>query len=456
MALTSLPSELLTLILTHLNLKEIFAFLQTCKALYPISHRHLWSTLHLCDRIPDEYKGPPCPPFVYNPANAIGNDGCKALARAIRESGGGKLGFGYIRGLVLEPEVFNRSTACMTDGVLKVLGDRIGADEVPVRWAKVTVWGKFLEASDDPPTGVERFLKILKKYSESKSADDFSIILDTNFVTSISAWFRPKCSIFDLIDMEKITSLDLQLDVYDEGDDFIEEGEETGEEDLGEEAHDSDESTTAVPKTTKRIPTYTGAGARPIADLTRLFTETINLRILKLNVECEEEVVFPPIIKMAPGLKPLQSAFSKLRKLEWLYLEGMIFHQSFFLTPPENTRELKVNCNISISWWKKFAKSPLVGLRKFTVFNSLLPTQPLPGQSSDDDYDSLEEIDHLLRIRDRFCEFKLGEVAVEGLKEVWVQTGFVPSDLIECIQKKSRGGVRIIEAAVTEARLWEN
>lgn len=75
-----------------------------------------------------------------------------------------------------------------------------------------------LETSDDPPTGIERFLGILKRYSEGKTADEFSIILDTNFITSISQWYKPKSSLFDLIDLEKVTSLDLQIFLHDDDD----------------------------------------------------------------------------------------------------------------------------------------------------------------------------------------------------------------------------------------------
>ncbi|KAF3905827.1 hypothetical protein AA313_de0206340 [Arthrobotrys entomopaga] len=442
MSLSSLPSEILLLILSHLNLKDVFAFLRTCKALYPISHRHLWSTLHLCDRIPNKYKGPPCHPFVHNPANAIGNDGCKALARAIREFDGGKLGFGYIRGLALEPEVFNRSTACMSDGLLKVLGDKISEGEIPVRWVKVSVWDKFLETSDDPPTGAERFLKILKNYSETKSTNEFSIILDTNFISSISAWFSPKCSIFDLIDMEKITSLDLEMDVYeggficqhgawfDENDPSTADGEEPGE---PEEPEGGDE-----PSGTEEIPTYTGAGTEQIKDLTRLLTETVNLRVFKLYVDWDVGLIFPPIYTMAPLLNPLQSAISRLRTLEWLYLRGLIFHPSFFLTPPKNVRKFQMKCSVSKSWWMKFAKSPLIGVREFTVWNRrmVMETQPDGGE-----YGSLWGNDVL----DQFYDFPVGEVAVEGLKRFWVQEGYVPLDLIECIERKNRG-VEIIDS----------
>ncbi|EPS45019.1 hypothetical protein H072_994 [Dactylellina haptotyla CBS 200.50] len=484
MPLTSFPPELLLSILAHLTLKDTFSLLQTCKSLYPTAHRHLWSTLHLCDRIPLRYKGPPCPPFVHRPANAIGNDGCRALAEAISEFEDEKLGFSYIRGLVLEPEVFRRSTACMRDGVLNVLGDRIEAGEVPVRWVKVSVWGSFLETSDDPPSGAERFLKILKKYSEGKSADEFSFILDANYIASLSPWYSPKCSLFDLIDMDKLTSLDLQLDLYDnqgyyddaEGEvisdldddewDAASANSESSEDILETDDDDKDNnndvrvsgiSRTRLKKPKKPIPVSEGTAAKQLIDLTRLLTRTVNLRVLKLATDAEDldKPYSPPRIhRMAAHLTKLQTAFTNLRKLEWLYLRGLLFHPSFFVVPPTNVRILKVKCIVSVAWWRKFAECPLIGVKEFTVYNRPVERGSWMSPSDQDDYELQEEIDEDGNGWGMPFPFNIGEVMVEGLKEIWAQGGFMPADLIACIVKKNRGGLRILEGMGVPVKDW--
>ncbi|KAK6504819.1 hypothetical protein TWF481_006756 [Arthrobotrys musiformis] len=442
-AITTLPSELVSLILTHLSLRDTLSLLQTCKSLYLPSLHHLYSTLHLCDRIPGKYNGPPCPPFTHNPLRAVGNDGCRALARTINEfekRGDVMPGFGFIRGLVLEPEVFSRSTACMRDGLLRVLGDRIEEGGVAVRWVKVSVWGSYLETSDDPPTGIERFLKILKEYSEGRTTDDFSIILDANFITSISQWYKPKCSIFDLIDLEKVTSLDIQIFLHDDDDEaFQMTSSEDGDGDIED---DADDGNTHGDRILESI------AGKQATDLTALLTKTVNLRTLKLVTDNEDREYNPPPIGrgVASLLNNLQTAFSSLKQLEWLYLRGEMFHPSFFITPPPKVRVLKIKCVVSVAWWRRFANAELKGVSELVIYNSSVSTASWMGDTDQDDY-FIEQYDD-----DGFeglygavpKPFDLGSVRVEGLRQFWLQGGFRPRDLGECIANASKVGTRIL------------
>ncbi|KAF3284919.1 hypothetical protein TWF970_011194 [Orbilia oligospora] len=448
-AITTLPSELVSLILTHLSLRDTLSLLQTCKSLYPPSLHHLYSTLHLCDRIPGKYRGPPCPPFTHNPLRAVGNDGCRALARTINEFEKREEvmpGFGYIRGLVLEPEVFARSTACMTDGLLRVLGDRIEEGGVAVRWVKVSVWGSYLETSDDPPTGIERFLGILKRYSEGKQADEFSIILDTNFISSISQWFKPKCSIFDLIDLEKVTSLDLLIFLHDDED---EDGFRLSSSDEDED-DDDDYGDTHEDATGERI-SYEDRILETIAgkqatDLTALLTRTMNLRTLKLATDNEERQYSPPPIeRMASLLNNLQTAFLGLKQLEWLYLRGEMFHPSYFITPPPKVKTLKIKCVVSVAWWRRFANAELKGVKELIIYNSKVETASWMSELDKDDYEIEQDDDEYgMTYAATPKEFDLGSVKVEGLREFWLQGGFRPRDLGECIAKAAKGGISIL------------
>ncbi|KAK6528307.1 hypothetical protein TWF281_009551 [Arthrobotrys megalospora] len=442
-AITSLPSELVSLILTHLTLRDTLSLLQTCKSLYPPSLHHLYSTLHLCDRIPKRYRGPPCPPFTHNPLRAVGNDGCRALARTINEfekRGEVMPGFGFIRGLVLEPEVFARSTACMRDGLLRVLGDRIEEGGVAVRWVKVSVWGSYLETSDDPPTGIERFLGILKRYSEGKKPDEFSIILDTNFISSISQYYKPKSSLFDLIDLEKVTSLDLQVFLHDGDEDedgftisSDEDDDEDGQDDAG-----------VARLTDEDILLDTIAG-KQATDIIALLTKTVNLRTLKLATDNEERVYCPPPIeRMASILNKLQDAFFGLKQLEWLYLHGEIFHPSFFITPPPNVTTLKIKCVVSVAWWRRFANAELKGVKELIIYNTASELISWMGEQDKDDYEIVHDDEFGLPYYSTPKEFDLGSVKVEGLREFWLQGGFRPRDLGECIARAAKNEIAIL------------
>ncbi|KAK6345501.1 hypothetical protein TWF718_007416 [Orbilia javanica] len=434
--ITTLPSELVSLVLIHLSLRDTLSLLQTCKSLYPPSLHHLYSTLHLCDRIPGRYRGPPCPPFIHNPLRAVGNDGCRALARTINEfekRGEVMPGFGLIRGLVLEPEVFARSTACMKDGLLRVLGDRIEEGGVAVRWVKVSVWGSYLETSDNPPTGIQRFLGILKRYSQEKTPDEFSIILDANFIRSISQWFQPKCSIFDLIDLEKVTSLDLQIFLHDDEGEYI----------FSDYSWEDDESEADGEGSCGDRMGHTIAG-KQATDLTMLLTKTVNLRTLKLATDNEDLPYSPPPIeRMAPLLNSLQAAFLGLRQLEWLYLRGQMFHPSFFVTPPQNVRYLKIKCVVSVAWWRRFANAELKGVKELVIYNSRAEMTGWMGDLDKEDYEIEPDGDYGM-VYASAKEFDLGSVKVEGLREFWLQGGFRPRDLGECIAKAAKGGIRIL------------
>ncbi|KAK6360322.1 hypothetical protein TWF730_006468 [Orbilia blumenaviensis] len=442
-AITTLPSELVSLILSHLSLRDTLSLLQTCKSLYPPALHHLYSTLHLCDRIPSRYRGPPCPPFIHNTLRAVGNDGCRALARTINDfekRGEIMPGFGFIRGLVFEPEVFSRSTACMKDGLIRVLGDRIEEGLVAVRWVKVSVWGSYLETSDDPPTGIVRFLGILKKYSEGKTPDDFSIILDTNFISAISQWYKPKHSIFDLIDLEKITSLDLQIFLHDDED------EDGFRMPIGEDAEVNEGSSEDAEGTYEDTILSTIAG-KQAADLTALLTKSVNLRTLKLVTDNEDRPYSPPPIeRMALMLNSLQRAFLGLTQLEWLYLRGEMFHPSFFITPPPKVKTLKIKCVVSVAWWRRFADAELKSVRDLVIYNSKAEMISWMNDQDRDDYEIEQHEDDFETYPPTAVpkEFELGSVKVEGLRQFWLQGGFRPRDLGECIAQATKGEISIL------------
>ncbi|KAF3933397.1 hypothetical protein ABW19_dt0207098 [Dactylella cylindrospora] len=449
--LTTLPPELLSSILSHLNLKDIYSLILTCKSLYPISHRKLWSVLHLCDRIPQKYRGPPCPPFVHNPDNAIGNDGCRRLVRAIKELGAENLGFGSVRGLVLEPECFSRSV--VRDGLVRAIGDEIeNGRMMGVRWVKVSVWSNYLETSDNPPEGIERFLRILKEYSEGKSSDEFSFILDANFITSISPWYRPKSTLFDLIDLEKITSLDLQLDIFcdededdpigfdDEDDLEVDEisahGSNLDEEDS--DGVDAEGEGIKYSKSAELPPAYATLGEQ-ISDLTKLLNATVNLNILKLATDTEDRGYMPPpIYRLGTLLNNLQAAFTSLRKLRWLFLRGPLFHPSFFVTPPENVRFLKISCDVSVSWWRRFAKCQFRNVEDLRIVHHFAIRGSWMGPEDEDDYKAVDDGDMSRLWGDPF-PFELGDVAVEGLKRFWMEGVMGPEDLVSLVLKKNKG-----------------
>ncbi|KAF3195451.1 hypothetical protein TWF106_005731 [Orbilia oligospora] len=148
---------------------------------------------------------------------------------------------------------------------------------------------------------------------------------------------------------------------------------------------------------------------------------------------------------MASLLNNLQTAFLGLKQLEWLYLRGEMFHPSYFITPPPKVKTLKIKCVVSVAWWRRFANAELKGVKELIIYNSKVETASWMSELDKDDYEIEQDDDEYgMTYAATPKEFDLGSVKVEGLREFWLQGGFRPRDLGECIAKAAKGGISIL------------
>ncbi|KAJ6260253.1 hypothetical protein Dda_4477 [Drechslerella dactyloides] len=445
--LVTIPPELVGEIMAYLPLNDVLSLMRTCKALYPGSHRRLWHTLHLCDRVPRRYIGPPCPPLTFMPqvANVVANEGCRQLERVMQEArtqkgkctegqslwsglADSQFGFQHMRGLALEAEVFQRSTAWVEDGLISALGHLIGGGKIPLTWMKVSVWSSYLETSDRLPGGIEQFLSLVKKYSKTKKPEEFSLIVDANFISSISPWYRLRSSLFDLIDMSKLTTLDLRLDLFDDDD----EGPIAGAAVFAPQQHYS--------KNRRPAAQVAGSNAvKQIKELTRLLIRSPNLRSFRLITDSEDRPYNPPpISQLAPLLKKLQYAFLNLRKLTWLALCGEIFHPSFFVIPPRNVRVVKIRCDVSVAWWRRFARCPFPAVEEMLLLHRPVLRGGWMDASDEMHYKPVVQT-HCIGDYGAPYAFAVGDVGISTLKRFFTDGECAPADLLRCIVRKNKG-----------------
>ncbi|KAK6350942.1 hypothetical protein TWF718_004122 [Orbilia javanica] len=240
----------------------------------------------------------------------------------------------------------------------------------------------FLTAEDITPRPEREFsgsLCDLKKYSESRLSQEFSILLQSNVVHSL-----PK-----LVDLEKVTKLTLGFLVEPLDDYSI---------------------------------------AKGIEDLTLVLEESINLTqfsweaLAKRNARCE-------ISTIDAQLQKLQTAVDGLRHLRNLRIHRYLFHPSFFLVPPENVRVLSLDCIASEDWWLKFASCPLSNVE-------ILSINYVTGCDSADGLEGFVD-----QGTTKFDTLVLEDVAVRSLKKFSCNrsTSNIPYNLRDCMLRNNTG-----------------
>lgn len=212
------------------------------------------------------------------------------------------------------------------------------------------------------------FLGHLREYSQRKQPDEFSMAIIANPIF-LEPGIRTQ-----VLHIEKITSLDLEMDWQYKGSDDDERQHAYGAGGLGAwEDSDSD---------------YTGPGdglddlddeegwPRPASDqpgaldgirpsnlqmdtsqyntrlagiLTHLLSQATNLRSLTIRSIRDNGRRYTDF-RLSPPLKNLQTTIKNLPKLHTLTIQGKIFHPSFFIAPPDSARVVNYDGVLPNKW----------------------------------------------------------------------------------------------------------
>lgn len=206
------------------------------------------------------------------------------------------MGFKYLKYILFWPADLEADSAWVESGLLAVISGQIVARRIQLRCVEFVldteVNGEALE-----------FLKVLKEHSKDwpqKLRIRINVPWSKELLPLITENFR----------LEDITYLRLRYD----------EDEPSG---------------------------GTGQGVEITIDnikrLTNLLQKLPFLEDLEINgPEHPDEIFETPIQPLLPALYQLQNAISELKKLHKLYTSDLLFHPSFFITPPENVKKLVI------------------------------------------------------------------------------------------------------------------
>ncbi|KAF3908691.1 hypothetical protein AA313_de0208740 [Arthrobotrys entomopaga] len=190
-SITSLPTELIWDILDYLPLRDRVTFLRICKSLHASAYRHLWSRFHLVGHTsPQGHE-------VRDGSNEEGVHpiGRARLLRLVNELGPDALGFKYIKVMGFERHMFElvgrNASKDAGNELVRIFASQIEQGKMNLSCAEFAV--------------SPHFLIKLRRYTEQKSQDEFSLHLKATSIATI----RP-----DLFDISKIKRLTLFLDEY--------------------------------------------------------------------------------------------------------------------------------------------------------------------------------------------------------------------------------------------------
>ncbi|KAK6543062.1 hypothetical protein TWF694_006988 [Orbilia ellipsospora] len=399
-SIASLPTELIWDILDYLPLRDRVRFLRICKPLHASAYSHLWSRFHLVGYTsPQGYEV-----RDGSTEEGVGPTGRARLLQLVNELGPDALGFKYIKVMGFERHLFELvgRDAGKDPGneLVRIFASQIEQGKMTLSCAEFAVSPRIERAN---PRVIDFLIK-LRRYTEQKSQEEFSLHLKATSIATVRS---------DLFDLTKIKRLTLFLDDY------------------------------------YRIDVTVAGTVNYILGLTRVLSVATHLQRLVISGPRYALNAIPQITVMKEPLQQLQDSLSKLKRLRELELEGLIFHPSFFPIPPGNVKKVSLSTVVSMAWWRQFARCPFPEVDELTLY----PTHIHASKSSTFEISEaswISDTDEEFSIpgfRNHF--FELGDVAVRGLKRfntANIKKAPCPSDLSICIIRKNK----MLEGKVVE------
>ncbi|KAK6496746.1 hypothetical protein TWF481_001734 [Arthrobotrys musiformis] len=391
--LESLPQELLSAIIVHFEPETKIAFLRTSKRLYHATRPHIWHTL----------KAPRTRSRKDNPTKYTTT--LYKLANIAKEIGVENMGFGYVKKLVFRSGdvvrhslMFGSSDPAL-EGLLGIVNELLVEGKMDLQEVEL-YWDDINCASGE----AARFFNILKEYKKLNLPQKPSIGAK---MTSYFPTSKPLPSFpIGSLALECITKLQLGFPGYPNSEVEL--------------------RSTPVSRSTPDI-------VGDIELLTNTLRGTHYLRNLSLSWK-DYVTDTPASVLELPQLKELQDAITDLKNLYSLTLSGYLFHPSFFVIPPENTKVLMIKQEVSIAWWRKFAEHPFTGLEALCVSTGHAGTASTSQWLSGDD-------EEMVFYGSPDFEFLLGSVGIKGLKRFgsYYEWYYRPDDFETLLRKQNPG-----------------
>ncbi|KAK6517612.1 hypothetical protein TWF281_004261 [Arthrobotrys megalospora] len=353
-------------ILQYLNPSDIFSLLLTCKLFYPVCYQSLWSTLRLYDKA------------KINDRGRI----CYKLARLINTRGVDNTGVGHIRTIMLHRYSLTCTNGFVRSSFIHILETLLASGKLNLKHLELRY--NLSWHTDSEKEELFGFLRHVREYSRRKQPDEFSMAITANPI-----FLEPGMHI-QVLDIEKITSFDLEMDwqyngyetderqhAYSSGSGAWEDS-DSDFTDPGDDAHGLDDDG-EWPRTVSEQPNAS-EGLRPsniqidtsqyntrlAGILTHLLSQAVNLKFLTIRSIRDGGRRYTDF-KLSPPLKSLQTTIKSLPKLHTLTIQGKLFHPSFFIAPPESARVVNYDGVLSNRWLREFRECPFTNVTHLNV-----------------------------------------------------------------------------------------
>ncbi|KAJ6258586.1 hypothetical protein Dda_6632 [Drechslerella dactyloides] len=400
----SLAPELLSAIFAHLHRRDLSGLLRVNKHVHDVAHRLLWETLYLSGSAWDPGFWATGQDYLDNPLDARA---CSLLAA----SAVAMVGLRSTRRLILSAKALRDDGGA--SGVLEMLRGMLERGEARLRTVEIvnmTALDEILNGNGTrltwlyPDIAVDSaFLKYLKAYGDSGLSSPFSIELRRAFASSLPAFCA---ALHKSLSLPLLATLDLEF---------------------------------RLPMA-RRMP-----GA--ILALTELLNAARNLERLRLEPIAGSCPSGCQVWELGESLAQLQATVDGLGRLRSLEIKGTLFHPSFFLAPPTGVASVRYRGEVSIAWWRQFAKCPFAGVQEMQLLVQhvgLSDWEHMSGWAGPSDEEMSMDLGDTSsrRRKPRRRRFWLRDVAVTSLRVFRAEhdddAEVAPADLEECVMRRNR------------------
>ncbi|KAK6523738.1 hypothetical protein TWF281_001710 [Arthrobotrys megalospora] len=313
--LQTLEPVLFSYILTFLERKNVYNLMLSCKAFYEPCYHNIWSWFAFLDS--------------YETRNSVNrsvltDDKATHLQSIIQRVG--VTGFKHLEHIEIDHRMFSSHLSVSSTGLLESITNEIESGNTPRLkhiLLDLTSYGSdyFTSSTEKGSKSMNdghNFLRTLKRYSERKGPQEFTLHLAMSIYGS---------ALLELCDITKLTNLRLNTSWW------------WGLEDA---------------KTTAEIST-------------RLLAIPGQLRVLTLAGGYYQKAP-KGLDSLWDQLQALQEVVSDMKSLTSLTVTAaFLFHPSFLLLPPANVKNLSYAGRMSTSWWQKFASYPFTGVERLDL-----------------------------------------------------------------------------------------
>ncbi|KAF3175512.1 hypothetical protein TWF751_003917 [Orbilia oligospora] len=353
-------------IIQYLSPPDIFSLSLTCKLFYPVCYQSLWSTLRLYSKSHISDKG-----LI-----------CHKLARTIKTRGINNTGIQHIRSILLHRYSLTCTNGFAKSGLIHILGELLASGRLNLKHLELRYNLSWYTPSEEEE--LFGFLRRLREYSQRKQPDEFSMAVIANPI------FLEPALHTKVLDIEKIASLDLEMDWQYKGSDNDEhqqvlfgglgglEDSDSDHTDPGDDLDDLDDEELWPRPTSDQASVLDGTrssnlqidtsqyNTRLAEILNHLLSQTANLKSLTIRSLRDNGRKYTDF-KLSPPLKNLQTTISNLPKLHTLTIQGKFFHPSFFVAPPDSARVVSYDGILSNKWLRGFRECSLKNVTHLNI-----------------------------------------------------------------------------------------